>query len=311
MRTINSYLFLILFTSALISCKESTFHEDKFFAGGVHATADQLNHGKSVYMEYCVSCHGINGDGKGVSGKGLFPAPRNFKLGLFKFGNIVAGELPHDETLHKIIRYGLKGTAMLPWDMSKQQVYNVIQYIKTFAPKAWEGKGKKLGEKITVSKDPYSLATKTRAIEKGKEVYHGIAECQSCHRAYVSKKELNEISLKVNDEAITDFDEDMYKIKLQDSEHGYKVMPPDFTFHELRSVGNMKEQKGIKDPERIALNDLYLRLSSGTGGAAMPSWKGVIEDDEIWAVAYYVRHLQTYKEDQAKRKQFIDSIEKN
>jgi len=311
MRKIHSYLLVILLSTMFFSCKESTFHEGKFFAGGVYATADQLNDGKTVYLDYCVSCHGFEGDGNGVSAKGLFPAPRNFKLGIYKFGNVVAGELPHDKTLHKIIRHGLNGTPMLQWDMSKEQVHNVIQYIKTFAPKVWEGKGKKLGEELVVSKDPYGASHKSFAIEKGKEVYHLVAQCQSCHRAYASKKELNQISLKVNNEEMTEFDEDMYKIKLQESEHGYKVLPPDFTFHSLRSVGTMKEKPGIKDPERIALNDLYLRLLAGAGGAAMPSWKDVLQDNEIWAVAYYVRYLQTFTKDQAKRKKFLDSIEKN
>ena len=68
---------------------------------------------------------------------------------------------------------------MLQWDMSKEQVHNVIQYIKTFAPKAWEGKGKKLGEELVVSKDPYGPSHKSFAIQKGKEVYHLVAQCQS------------------------------------------------------------------------------------------------------------------------------------
>ena len=28
--------------------------------------------------------------------------------------------------------------------------------------------------------------------------------------------------------------------------------------HELRSVGTMKEEKGLKDSERIAINDIYI-----------------------------------------------------
>ena len=245
-----------------------------------------------------------------VSGKGLFPPPRNFKLGIYKFGEVVAGELPHDDTLYKIIRHGLNGTAMLPWDMSKEQVYNVIQYIKTFAPQAWEGKDKKLGEKLVISKDPYGASHKSFAVQKGKEVYHAVAQCQSCHRAYVSHKEFNEISLKVNNEAVEDFDEEMYKIKLQDGEHGYKVLPPDFTFHSLRSVGTKKEDKGIKDPERIALNDLYLRLVAGAGGAAMPSWKDVLQDNEIWALAYYVRYLQGYKKTKPRENLLLSRLKK-
>ena len=38
-----------------------------------------------------------------------------------------------------------------------------------------------------------------------------------------------------------------------------------------------------------------MRLLAGAGGAAMPSWIDVIEDNEIWALAYYVRYLQGFK----------------
>ena len=41
MRKIKPYFVLICLMTLLFSCKESTFHEGKLFAGGVYATADQ------------------------------------------------------------------------------------------------------------------------------------------------------------------------------------------------------------------------------------------------------------------------------
>ena len=58
--------------------------------------------GKSVYAEYCMACHGVDGKGNGVASKGLVPPPRNFTLGLYKFGKVVAGDLPHDEDMTHI-----------------------------------------------------------------------------------------------------------------------------------------------------------------------------------------------------------------
>ncbi|MGZ3788481.1 MAG: c-type cytochrome [Bacteriovorax sp.] len=288
MKGLNLVLTIAALTT-LVSCSESHFKEDKIFAGGVYAPAKALNDGKSTYTEYCMPCHGVNGDGQGVSAKGLSVPPRNFKLGQYKFGRVVSGELPHDEDFYKLIREGLTGTAMLPWkELSDQQLFNLVQYIKTFAPAKWEGADKKLGESVVLTKDPYGEAHKESAIQRGKEVYHAVAQCWTCHRAYVSHAEFSEISQKINGKPVTEFDPEMYHIKLQPNDYGYSSMPPEFTYDSVRTAKTVEE--------------LYIRLSSGVGGTAMPSWKGTLQDDEIWAVAHYVKSLMDLKNTPAREK---------
>ncbi len=287
-------LFFVTLTS-FYSCSEKTFREDKVFAGNIYVEAKTLNYGKQIYTEYCMACHGVAGDGKGVAAKGMVVPPRDFRTGVIKFGDVVSGEIPHDASIMKLIREGLNGTAMLPWDLTQSQLYAVTQYIKTFAPNVWEGKDKKLGEKVELTKDPYGDAHKTAALEKGREVYHFVANCQSCHRAYASHEELSAISEKRDGKKMTEFDEDLYKPKPQFYEWGTQVTPPDFTYHKLRSVKTVE--------------DLYLRLAAGVGGGVMPSWKGVIEDDEIWAVAHYVKSLMDLSEDKEGKKALYKKLE--
>lgn len=275
-------LFLTVFSLAtLVSCSETHFKEDKVYAGGVYVTAKQLNDGKSLYTEYCMACHGVNGDGKGVASKGLRVPPRNFTLGQYKFGQVVSGELPHDEDFKLILKKGLHGTAMLPWDLSDEQAFNVIQYIKSFAPDTWEKKDQKLGDVIKVGKDPYGPAHIDSAIQRGKEVYHIVAQCWTCHRGYATAAEMNDMNMKVNKEALKEVDPEMYHIKLQPSDYDVNIAPPDFTYDEVRTAKTVEE--------------LYLRISAGVGGTAMASWKGVLQDDEIWAVAHYVKSLMDMK----------------
>ena len=290
------FLLVLMTASILVGCSDNHFKKGRYFAGGIYASADQLNLGKSVYTEYCMACHGVEGDGKGVASKGLVPPPRNFKKGIFKFGKVIAGDLPQDSHMVHIIQNGLNGSAMFPWDISKDQALAVWQYIKTFAPETWEGKDKELGEELVAGKDPFGLARKTYAIEKGKEVYHITAQCQACHRAYVSKQELSDITFKLEGERLSsdDFDEEMYELKLQDSEHDYRTLPPDFTWHWVRSANTVE--------------DIYVRLLSGVNGSGMPSWKGTITDEEIWAVSYYVKSLMDLKDSQ-EREGFIKDIE--
>ena len=269
----------------LLSCEPSTFREGKIFAGGQYVSPATLNLGERIYKEHCLACHGEKGDGQGVAAKGLLTPPRDFTKGSIKFGDVLSGELPHDASIYQTLTYGLGGTAMLPWDLSQPQMVAVWQYIKTFAPSVWEGKEKKLGEKILPTQDPFGLARKTLAIDLGRKIYHTTANCQSCHRAYISAEEFRQMS---KEETLPP---DFYKLKPQESDHSdFTSAPPDFTFHPLRSI------RGVR------LDDLYVRLAAGVGGTTMPPWKGTLDDDEIWALAYYIQHLMEMRDQPARRK---------
>ena len=51
-----------------------------------------------------------------------------------KFAGVVEGDgLAADEDLHRIIKHGLNGTAMLPWDIPDTVICDIIHYIKTFS----------------------------------------------------------------------------------------------------------------------------------------------------------------------------------
>ncbi|MCF8058288.1 MAG: c-type cytochrome [Bacteriovoracaceae bacterium] len=282
--------------SLLVGCEPNDFKEGVVMAGGQYVPAATLNKGKQIYSEYCMACHGVNGDGNGVAAKGLQPPPRNFKLGIIKFGNVVSGELTHDDAVYKSFKHGLNGSAMLPWDLKQDQMVAVWQYIKTFAPDTWVGKDKELGTKLDAQpfKDPFTIARKDQAIELGRKVFHVEANCQSCHRGYVTLSEYSAMSKELTGDGIAELDSDFYQLKIQDSDHGYQVVPPDFTWHELRSVRNGETE----------IEDLYLRLLGGVGGTAMPAWKDTLEDHKIWALAYYVNYLRSFK-NSPERKNFV------
>ncbi len=288
-------LILLALSLSFAACQPVKFKESKTFAGGQVIDAETLNLGHSTYLEYCVQCHGVNGDGQGVSHKGMLPPPRNFTQGLYKFANVPYGELPHDEDFYRIIKKGLHGSGMLPWDISDRRLMAVTQYIKTFAPETWEGADKTLGTKIEATPDPYGPEKKAQAIARGEKVYHVVAQCTTCHRGYASRDDINAWSKELNGTAAS-LEDNLYALKPQDSEYNYKVIPPDFTMHDLRSIHSQ--------------NDIYQRMLYGVSGSGMPGWKDVVSDDDLWALTYYVESLMDLRKDTALRDSFIRRIEK-
>ena len=287
-------LIVLIGLLAVASCDKTPFKESKTFAGGKVVSAATLNLGYTTYQEYCVQCHGVKGDGNGPSSKGLVPPARNFTQGLYKFANVPYGELPHDADFHRIIRNGLKGSAMLPWDISDERLEAVTHYIKTFALATWEGGEKPLGVKVAATPDPYGTEKRGEAIERGAKVYHIVAQCTTCHRGYATKEELNSWSREINNAPMAALEDNFYQLKLQDSEYNYKVAPPDFTYHELRSI--------------YSTDDIYQRLVYGVTGSGMPGWKDVVTDDDLWALTYYVESLRSLRKDPAGRAALMDKL---
>jgi mono/diheme cytochrome c family protein len=296
-------LFVLFFAFwFLTACNETGFKSEKVFLGKQTVPVATLNLGRQVYIEYCMGCHGMSGEGNGPAAIGSVPPPRNFTQGLYKFGLVKDGGLPTDEDFKRIIQHGLNGTGMLKWDISDDQTYAVTQYIKTFAPQVWENKDQQAGVKIDFISDPFGLARKSFAIEHGKEVYHLVANCQSCHRAYLTQDELNSLSMKLNKTAAPEFDPSMYELKIQESEYylyqykdrKVKFMPPDFTWNEVRSAS---DEKGIAE-----------RLCAGVTGSGMPAWCGVVSNEDVWALAYYVKSLFDLKNNFKKREELMSKL---
>ncbi len=301
-KTLHSgFLLLGMMSLSLGGCTSKVF-DAPVQLGGQWITASQLNRGHDVYMNYCMQCHGIKGDGKGPASPGMVPPPRNFLSGLYKFANVGPGELPTDKDFERIIRFGLNGTHMLPWDMSDKQIADVTQYIKSFAL-AWREKTAVAGTPVQVSEDPWGAQRKDEAAMLGKKLYHGLSQCFSCHPSYASLDEIKEYSKEITGTALTELRPDSHLSIIQGTSYdGHSVMPPDFTKHHLRSSRNVE--------------GIYIRLVTGVNGTSMPAWRGMmsltgdtLEDEKnLWAVAYYVQSLADLKWDFTARKAFFADL---
>ena len=242
--------------------------------GGRTVSADRLRRGGEVYVQYCRPCHGTDGDGNGASAPGLNPSPRDLRRGIYKFGSVPAGQLPTDDDFVRIIKGGLHGTAMLAWDVPAAELDDLIQYTKAFSIR-WLTE--RAGEPILPTPDPWA-GVPNAASARGKLVYHGLAQCAvACHPAYATKAEIYDATKALTHIELRAFRDDLYAPVAKDSDFGYKILPPDFTFTPLRSGAT--------------LPDIYRSIAAGIGGTAMPTWKNVLPEPDLWAMAHYVKSL--------------------
>ena len=285
----------------LAACQSDTFDGPRKL-GGVWVSAETLNLGHDTYMNHCMQCHGVNGDGLGPAAQGMNPQPRNFKQGLIKFGSVTSGELPTDDDLKHTIRYGLKGTPMLPWDISDDRLNAVVQYIKTFSD-VWEKQAP--GKPQETTPDPWGVAKRAEAIALGKKVYHGMAQCYTCHPSYASSSEINAATKELTGNDAAPLRDGSHLSIPQDSSYGHKFVPPDFTKSSIKSGGDVAS--------------LYKVLGTGVGGTSMPAWKDMLDPNgdkveserRLWALAYYVRSLYELRYDLKQRDAFFAALNAN
>jgi len=93
-------------------------------------TPEVIEQGKAVYSGKggCVTCHGIDGDGKGPGAVSMNPSPRNFQHHGF-WRHRTEGEV------FWAIKYGSPGTAMIAFGsvLSDNEIWALIHYEQTFA----------------------------------------------------------------------------------------------------------------------------------------------------------------------------------
>jgi predicted CXXCH cytochrome family protein len=118
--------------------------------------------GQEVYEKSCEVCHGYDGNGNTVTGNGMYPPPLSLSRLALEKRRRTDGELFY------FIRNGVRNTAMPGWQLTDQQTWQVVAFIRQLPQTA-------------------SL-TKGAVEEWGRQVasnahYVGSAACQKCHAA--------------------------------------------------------------------------------------------------------------------------------
>lgn len=132
--------------------------------------------GTYLYQVHCTNCHGVKGDGQGPLAKYLWPKPRDFTSGIFKY-RTTHGPIPDDTDLLQTMKVGIPGTSMPGWDMLNAQDWKaILTHVKHFIPRLGEGAA---GTRIDLPDPPAQSAA---AVEGGRVLFTSVG-CVACHGA--------------------------------------------------------------------------------------------------------------------------------
>ncbi len=243
-----------------------------------------LQHGQAVYMRRCVQCHGVSGGGDGPVADYMYPRPRDYTQGVFKFTSTQYGGKPRREDLVSTLRRGIVGTSMPSFDLlPDKDIEAVVDYVLVLAQRGeleyqlateaeiseeldpeyvpdfvedvqtrWNGAEADLTQPLT----PQPQLTQDR-VAAGREAFLSKG-CSKCHGEDGRGHTQDNIG--------------------KDS-WGYATRAADLTSGMLR---------GGQEPI-----DIYRRILNGINGTPMPGFKSALqqEPETIWNLVAYVLHV--------------------
>ncbi len=209
-----------------------------------------------LYLSLCAPCHGARGRGDGPNASLFSPRPRDFTRGVFKLKSTKSGFPPSDEDLFETISRGIPGTGMPAWGgrLSRENIRLLVGYVKRFSD-AFDVEGV---EPIDEPTEP-PVATDER-IRRGRALFADASKgaCFQCHG---------------------------------ESGRGDGPSAPAL----VDDAGNPLPPRDLTRPWEFkrgsSARDVFVTLSAGMDGAAMPSYEGALNADERWDLALFVQSL--------------------
>lgn len=213
--------------------------------------------GRRIYELACISCHGVEGNGRGpvtyFLSRDTGPHPRDFTLEPYKFRSTMSGEIPMDEDLFLTITRGITGFMPPFAGLDPADRWKVIYYIKSLAPEDFASGPP---EPIRVVGKPVPITA--MSIQRGYQLYQE-GGCWECHGG----------GGKGNGEKA-------YELK---DDRELPLPPTDLTMPSSFKAGYQPE-------------DIYRTILTGLDGGAMPSHERFMGQEEVvWDLVNYIRSL--------------------
>ena len=289
--------------------------------------ATQQEGGYGIYRRHCLHCHGVSGAGDGPTAPFLFPVPRDYRRGLYKFTSTPNGDRPHRDDLRRTIRDGLPGSSMPAFEalLTKDEIEQVLDYVVFLSLRGETENG--LVEEASVSDEndaealsedtvkeiasgvagkwtsaqenvvnpPIPRTPSTReSILRGRDLYLGRTkeklECAGCHGARGNGDGPSFIDQKIFNDIVfggNPSEQPERVAKLDEKTRDLWNQKLDDWGNPLRPA-NLN--RGVYKGGRRPI-DLYWRIAKGITGAQMPGHFPTINHEQIWDVVNFVLAL--------------------
>ncbi len=220
---------------------------------GAPSLADVEDDGGRLYREFCATCHGEEGDGRGPSARFVEPPPRDLREGAFRFISTEPDEPPALDDIVRTVRVGLAGTSMPPWAgvLNEAEIQAVSAFVLSMRPPSDEAP-----EPVVV---PPPTPARPGARARGAAEYRRLG-CVQCH----------------GEQGRGDGPSTRLEPGLKD-EAGRPCPPTDLTQGWF---------KGGSDAATVV--DAVVR---GRPGTPMPSYAGAASPEQLWDLARFVLSL--------------------
>lgn len=212
--------------------------------------------GKKLYDKSCVYCHGVSGKGDGpvafFLSRNIAPRPRDFTSEPYKFRSTPSGELPLDGDLLRIITKGRPGYMPAFSALSQTDRQLLVAYVKSLTPDFAEDRP--IPEPIEIGSP---LPATVQSIAAGEAVYAKL-QCAKCHGGGGQGDGPSADTLQTT--------------------AGMKILATDLTRPSSYAGGGSAQ-------------DVYRTFMTGLNGVPMPSYAGVMTEEESWHLVNYVLSL--------------------
>lgn len=258
---------------------------------------ERLHAGADLYQRNCIHCHGLAGGGDGPTAPFLFPRPRDYRRGVFKWKSTKLTAKPTRADLLRLIREGAMGTSMPPFKLwPDEQVEQMADYV-IFLSKRGQLERTILGK--FVSDDEFPSDTDIA------EIYASIEASWKGADADVVEPAESMPPLAFDSDEFNASLERGKKLFLGNVATCYKchggngqANPSDWAEAERK---NMVDDWGNANfPRNLTLGmfrggrrpvDIYRRIHQGIAGTGMPTQANTLKPNEIWDLVNFVRAL--------------------
>jgi len=279
--------------------------------------------GYALYRRNCLHCHGVSGAGDGPTAPFLFPSPRDYRKGIFKFTSTPYGAPPHRSDLRRTISNGLHGTSMPAFHslMTESEIEQVIDYVMFLSMR-----GKTELELIEIAaladeKDPNALSgeivketvdgvfnkwkqaqsqvvnppvartpASRESIVRGRDLFLVQSDCKDCHGTLAKGDGTSFVRQDDFNKVVFVGNPSEMQARIDRLPAKIKEMwdqKPDEWGNPLRPANlNRPVYKGGRRPL-----DLYWRIAKGINGAQMPGHYPAINEKQIWDLVNFVLAL--------------------